>query len=1328
MAEEESATSGSWRSLLGRHGAPRFHTTVRLDTKGSAAERLLAPPCVWSRGRGVDAVWTQVLTAWRGFLLSTRTPSKVESTFHFLEIQAATLKGNKLLLETERVGVTMAMSSAEEADVVLVHIMVAAQAAVPGVSPPFLKRLTLDIHERANSLQTAWARQSIVDMGPCGGFSQTYACVCDQLGLPCREEVQWDVDTIYLSHDSRELSLNDFSHLDGRDLVPIVATLEFSSWFTKLHCKDVRLSAEVCEQVLRVMSRSSRLEELVLENVGLKSDFLQKLATALTQNPASCLHSINLSNNSLEDRGLYQLSQQLSRLGKGLRSLNLSRTALTLKGVNAMSQALMTSELTLNSLTCLDLSGVILRADETSNLYAFLAQPNALAVLDLSGTESVVETMFGALLRGCCRHLQELRLSKNVFSYRKARDVLPSCRRFFSSALILSHIDLSDTRLPAPAVRELLLGLAANKHLQDVSLELSGCELRLEGSKALKYCLEDVPNLSRLDLADNGLDSDLLSLMNVLGKNRSIRHLDLGRNFSSLKPKMLSKVLDGVVQLIQDEDSMLQSLSLADSRLKSGTSVVVNALGSNATLASVDLSGNAMGDLGARMLAKALAINSSLRTVIWDKNGTTAQGFQDVASALEKNYSLRFMPLPMHDAAAAMKTQPERTEEALQKMEKLLLRNHGSRRSCPEQAYRLQHGILASTSQQLVDRMCVRAQDQLRALQTGGVGAAEGPVRSDMMHAQALLQEAKNSKALLPTLFHHSPGGPNPLSVQMEETTAEVAAVLDLQLQAMLEAMVRVGEGLCPHTTAAPGVRAALLAAGAERISVPRSLVRSLGLEQAAVELHDKASEVRLSLSALLADRITDKLLEQLCGVHAKLAGHLASHGLALGGQPPPAGQTSPQEDGAHSEEADIVTMSPVSRKRSLRNRRMRPVSRAFADGALDGGAVAATAAAQKGGTSELPPMDVSEPPPGDAGRLEHVTKTRPKKPGRPGRQHRPAVSASLRAVQDEGAVDEGIAEFFTKKVLPPSARLQAVGTERGQHPQEEGPKGRKGSFFSFLKPWAPRPPQLTSQPSLELGPASTAPDSSESSLPPPPAVEKDAVELAREGPTEAAAATEESAPPVERWRLFGVPVMMPPHPTGPPSQHPDLTSGRTKKSDSVSQDDDDSTDSKSYAPGPGGSAGERRMTARRRALQPPANRDLREDDGDVVLEGPATAVWRCRPNGPSGDEGDGEENAASESQAASSPRLPKKHEADPAPKRPAVPRAALQPRGSANRCRPASMVEEGSPSSVEDTVFSDPANQSQASAARPVTAEAEPRRSRRMIVKCHSLGQQLDE
>lgn len=72
-----------------------------------------------------------------------------------------------------------------------------------------------------------------------------YRCVCDWLGLPYKEEVQWvsidtfwsmcaltlqrktplhgnflfdqqDVDTIYLTQDTRELNLQDFSHLENR--------------------------------------------------------------------------------------------------------------------------------------------------------------------------------------------------------------------------------------------------------------------------------------------------------------------------------------------------------------------------------------------------------------------------------------------------------------------------------------------------------------------------------------------------------------------------------------------------------------------------------------------------------------------------------------------------------------------------------------------------------------------------------------------------------------------------------------------------------------------------------------------------------------------------------------------------------------------------------------------------------------------------------------------------------------------------------------------------------------------------------------------------------
>lgn len=57
----------------------------------------------------------------------------------------------------------------------------------------------------------------------------------------------------------------------------------------------------------------------------------------------------------------------------------------------------------------------------------------------------------------------------------------------------------------------------------------------------------------------------------------------------------------------------LTSLSLADSRLKSDLTIVLNALGSNSSLTRLDISGNAMGDMGAKMLAKALHINSKLK-------------------------------------------------------------------------------------------------------------------------------------------------------------------------------------------------------------------------------------------------------------------------------------------------------------------------------------------------------------------------------------------------------------------------------------------------------------------------------------------------------------------------------------------------------------------------------------------------------------------------------------------------------------------------------------------------------------------------------------------
>ncbi|XP_057183897.1 F-actin-uncapping protein LRRC16A-like [Triplophysa rosa] len=330
----------------------------------------------------------------------------------------------------------------------------------------------------------------------------------------------------------------------------------------------------------------------------------------------------------------------------------------------------------------------------------------------------------------------------------------------------------------------------------------------------------------------------------------------------------------------------LTSLSLADSKLKTDLTLVLNALGSNASLTRVDISGNGMGDMGAKMLAKALQINSKLRTVIWDRNNVSPQGLQDVAAALEKNFTIRFMPLPIIDASQALKASPEKTEDALLKIESYLYRNHETRKYVQEQAYRLQQGIVTTTTQQMIDRICVKVQDHLNSLKNTDKDA----VKEDVKIAENLMKDAKNSKTLLPNLYHL--GGASreevntstvgPIQEKLESMAGEVARVMDEQLQTLLESMVGAAESLCPHVLKKSNLRQDLIKSGMTKMVIPRSFVKNTLLEQSGIDIMNKISEVKLSLASFLSDRIVDEILEALSSSQQTLGEHLSGKGRPL--------------------------------------------------------------------------------------------------------------------------------------------------------------------------------------------------------------------------------------------------------------------------------------------------------------------------------------------------------------------------------------------------------------------------------------------------------------
>lgn len=1087
----------SVRDAVGRSIKLSLRKMVKLEVKGDKVDnRILA------------------LATHRAYLLTTRIPSKIEQSFNYLDIQGiSSTKPTQVVLEYDRGQWALRLGSVEEVDEVVGLVGCCLHRICPGLSPvKVMKKLNLSPPERTTALQAVWEEQEASDLGPCGGFSHMYWCLCDQLGFPFREEVQWDVDTIYLTQDSRELNLQDFTHLENRDLVAILAVLEFNQWFTKLSTKDYKLPTDVCEQILRVLAKSARLGELVLENAGLKSDFGQKLASALCQNPATSLSSLNLASNSLEDKGVSALSAQLAKLPMGFKHLNLSRNSISPRGINCLALALCANPVVSTTLTHLDLSGNSLKGDDLPNLYNFLSQPNCLATLDLSSSDCSLDQVCASLLKGSLKHLSNLNMSKCVFSHRRSKDIPSTFKLFFSSALYLSSVNLSGTRLPVEALKALLLGLGCNTNLSEVSVDLSSCELRSGGSQILEGCIAEIPNISSLDISDNGLDSDLTTLLVWMAKNRSVRHLSLGKNFNNIKSRNLSQVLVNLVYMIQEEESPLTSLSLADSKLKGDLSILLNALGSNTSLTKVDISGNAMGDMGAKMLAKALQINTKLRTVVWDKNNISPQGLQDVASALEKNYTIRFMPMPIIDAAQALKANPEKTEDALLKMEQYLLRNHETRKYLQEQAYRLQQGIVTSTTHQMVDRMCVRVQDHLNSLRF----SESDIVQEDMRVAGNLMKDARNSKTLLPKLYHlrGSHGGPEgpyvgPIQDKLQSMVGELARVMDEQLQTLLQCMVQTAEGLCPHVMKRSSLPQELVKAGASRMSIPRGFITNTLLEQSGVDIINKISEVKLGVASLLSDRIVDEILESLSCSQQTLAGHLMRKAHPLVHHEPQEtvvldetvlrpeardqavkqahnqnqnqahsqahahnqkqadthnqtrSQNQAQNEAEMLEEMDSCMMTPKSKRKSIMCRMLRPVSVAFEsefdlDKALEEVPIH---------VEDLPPPTpleqdqeyFGELPTVEVRSLEHHTKSRPK----PNKRTRPTRAApesrSVAPEVDHNCVieklDEGMDEFFCKKVNKLSFKRSSLrGSSHSQEGAEKKRESRKSGFLNLIK------------------------------------------------------------------------------------------------------------------------------------------------------------------------------------------------------------------------------------------------------------------------------------
>uniref|UniRef100_A0A3Q2Y630 Capping protein regulator and myosin 1 linker 3 n=1 Tax=Hippocampus comes TaxID=109280 RepID=A0A3Q2Y630_HIPCM len=566
-------------------------------------------------------------------------------------------------------------------------------------------------------------------------------------------------------------------------------------------------------------------------------------------------------------------------------------------------------------------------------------------------------------------------MAKNCFSNRKARDSLPTFRQFFSSAFSLTHVSLASMKVPPDW-------------------------LRSAGAAVLQELFPRVSCVGTLDISDNGLDSDLQAIIPAFSRHPSLKHLMLGKNFN-IKGRVLDEILQKLVHLVQEEECVLQTLSLADSRLRQRGTMLVNALGSNTCLRKVDLSGNGLEDSGAKMLSKALQINTTLRSVAWDRNNTTATGFQDVARALEHNFTLQYMPLPLSDATQAYRSAPEKTDQALIKIQRALLRNNQTQRFSQKQALRLHQGLVTSTAEQVMERLCVRVQQQVGVLK--GCEEAE-----EVQTARQILKEARNSKALFPSLCElaHVLSVDGPVRQRLDTLAGELARAADKELQVVVDSMVSLCRELCPMSCSAAERLSPPLSSISEQVSIPRSSIRNALMERASEDINRALEEVKLSVVSYLTNSIVDQILQELYTTHKTLVLVISLFCMTS------------LFDSKLFLNCQKDTMA--IKKRSSRTRRIRPVSTRPSLADEPSASPTPSAPPPSAQFSHSASWECLSTLPTNGSPLRHVTHVRPRPPQRHRAVHLPPESHYF----ENGGVstlEDGLPDFYSKRVLPDS-------------------------------------------------------------------------------------------------------------------------------------------------------------------------------------------------------------------------------------------------------------------------------------------------------------------
>eukprot|EP01086_Lenisia_limosa_P002429 TRINITY_DN1557_c0_g1_i1.p1 TRINITY_DN1557_c0_g1~~TRINITY_DN1557_c0_g1_i1.p1 ORF type:complete len:538 (-),score=155.43 TRINITY_DN1557_c0_g1_i1:89-1702(-) len=347
-----------------------------------------------------------------------------------------------------------------------------------------------------------------VKLGDCGGYAMTYRAVASILNIPPREDVCWDIESIWGPSEITEFNLGEFDVMVGKDLQALVQPLRYNPYFTAFSAKHMQMGKEGLGYLGDVFRYNSTITDLVLTDIGANKQDWVTFFDTLATNSSLALSTISITNAAIDDKAAISLANLIGNLKQGIKSLDLSGCQAEKKGCTAICNALKKNGKSTATLVDLNFSKNQLGADGSSALANFLSTPNCVKKLILSDCGVSVDPVAQAIIRGSSE-LTHVDVSHNKFI---PRDV-SGMEAVIKAAGNLIDVNLAFTRMSMPFIRTLCQAFAGNTILTNLTISFAGNDIGPKGGKQLVESLSKMHNVTTLDISECDLsDEGLIEL------------------------------------------------------------------------------------------------------------------------------------------------------------------------------------------------------------------------------------------------------------------------------------------------------------------------------------------------------------------------------------------------------------------------------------------------------------------------------------------------------------------------------------------------------------------------------------------------------------------------------------------------------------------------------------------------------------------------------------------------------------------------------------------------------------------------------------------------